>query len=64
MGVMRRGSGQRGFVLLDVLVALVIVLLGLAVFLGNLGAAQRIAARQASRAAAIIEQRNADAKDR
>jgi hypothetical protein len=62
MGIAARG-GQNGYVLLDVLAALAIVLVGLSVLLGDLGAVQRAAARSNARSAATIEKRNADAKE-
>ena len=52
-----------GFVLLDVLVALLIVAIGFAVFLGAIGLAGRAAARQAQRVETMIQQRNTNAKD-
>jgi bifunctional N-acetylglucosamine-1-phosphate-uridyltransferase/glucosamine-1-phosphate-acetyltransferase GlmU-like protein len=58
-----RGA-SRGFVLLDVVAALAVVLTGLALVLGTVSTLGRITIRQAERVHAIIERRNADAKDR
>jgi bifunctional N-acetylglucosamine-1-phosphate-uridyltransferase/glucosamine-1-phosphate-acetyltransferase GlmU-like protein len=54
----------RGYVLLDAVAALAVVVTGLALALGAVSAVGRIAIRQAERVHAIVEQRNADAKDR
>ncbi len=62
----RRRSAERrdgGYVLLDVLVTLLIVSIGFAVFLSSAGAAAGTASRLDKRAASLIEGRNADAVD-
>jgi bifunctional N-acetylglucosamine-1-phosphate-uridyltransferase/glucosamine-1-phosphate-acetyltransferase GlmU-like protein len=55
---------SRGFVLLDVVAAMAVALAGLALVLGTISTLGRVAIRQAEHVHAIIEQRNADAKDR
>ncbi len=62
----RRGPArsERGFVLLDALVALTIILIGFAVFLGGIGLAGSMTVKQSARVKSIIEQRNAHAADR
>lgn len=62
MGGVNRAPG--GYVLLDAVAALAVVVTGLALVLGTVSAVGRVAIRQAERVHAIIEQRNADAKDR
>ncbi len=57
-----RGSG--GYILLDVLVTLLIVLIGFAVFLSSVGIAGRTAVARTKKVLAIVERRNADALDR
>ena len=63
----RRGHrgrrGEHGYILLDVLIAMGIALVGLAVFFGGLGAAARLAVVQGERVRLVVEQRNVDAKD-
>ena len=54
----------RGSVLLDVVAAMAIALAGLTLVLGTISTLGRVTMRQAERVHAIIEQRNADAKDR
>ncbi len=56
-----RSRGQQGYILLDVLAALAIALIGLAVFLGSLAGAGRLTAAQAERVSRTLEQRNSDA---
>jgi hypothetical protein len=51
-------------VLLDAVAALVVVLAGFAIVLGALSTVGSATIRQAQRVRAIVEQRNADAKDR
>ncbi len=58
----RRGGRERGFILLDVLAALVIAMIGISAFLGGLSGAMRIAGRQGERVHQAVEQRNADAE--
>jgi hypothetical protein len=58
-----RRKGDRGYVLLDVLVALFIILLGFGVFLGGLSLAGRTTVRRDERVNRIIEQRNSHATD-
>ena len=60
----RQRRGTRGYVLLDVIVAMAIALVGLTAFMGSLSALGRISLRQASRVHTIIEQRNTDAQSR
>ena len=50
--------------LLDVVAAMAIALVGLTLVLGTISTLGRVTMRQAERVHAIIEQRNADAKDR
>lgn len=58
------GRGRDGgYILLDVLVALLIVVIGFAVFLGGISLAGSLTVRQAQRVLGMIEQRNADARD-
>jgi type II secretory pathway component PulJ len=63
MGGLSRHRNERGYVMLDVLVAVTIALVGLAVFLTSLNGVMRIVAAQRQRVMHVIEQRNADAKD-
>lgn len=60
---MSRRRGEAGYILLDVLVALFIVVIGFAVFLGGISLAGSLTVRQAQRVLGMIEQRNADARD-
>jgi len=55
---------ERGYVLLDAVAALAVVVTGLALVLGAVSAVGRVAIRQAGRVHAIVERRNEDAKDR
>jgi len=55
---------ERGYVLLDAVAALAVVVTGLALVLGSVSAVGRVAIRQAERVHAIVEQRNEDARDR
>ena len=59
---MNRAAG--GYVLLDVIAALAVVLAGLTLVLGTISTLGRATIRQAERVHAVIEQRNTDAKDR
>ena len=59
---MNRTAG--GYMLLDAVAALAVVVTGLALVLGTVSAVGRVAIRQAERVHAIVEQRNADAKER
>jgi len=54
---------EAGYILLDVLAALLIVLIGFAVFLGGISLAASLSVRQAQKVQKMIEQRNVDAKD-
>lgn len=56
-------KADRGYILLDVLVALFIILLGFGVFLGGLSLAGRTTVRRDERVNRIIEQRNSHATD-
>ncbi len=60
---MSRREREAGYILLDVLVALLIVIIGFAVFLGGISLAGSLTVRQARRVEGMIEQRNADARD-
>lgn len=62
MGGVNRTAG--GYMLLDAVAALAVVVTGLALVLGTVSAVGRVAIRQAERVHAIVEQRNADAKER
>jgi uncharacterized membrane protein len=62
MGRLRGWCG--GYILLDALAALAIVLVGMAILLSSLSAIGRIALRQSARTRALIEARNTDARDR
>jgi hypothetical protein len=53
-----------GYVLLDVIAALAVVVTGLALVLGTISTLGRVTIRQTERVRALIEQRNADARDR
>jgi hypothetical protein len=63
VGGLSRRKADRGYILLDVLVGLFIILLGFGVFLGGLSVSARTAARRDARVHAIIEQRNSHATD-
>lgn len=63
MGRLSHRAGERGYIFLDVLVAVTVALVGLAVFLASLNGVARIVAAQRQRVLRVIEQRNADAKD-
>lgn len=60
---MNRPEGDAGYVLLDVLVALLIVAIGFAAFLGGISLAGSLTVRQTQRVEKMIEQRNSDAKE-
>ena len=64
MGGLKNRQGERGYILLDVLIAMGIALVGLAVFFGGLHVAARLAVVQGERVRLIVERRNADEKDR
>jgi hypothetical protein len=57
-----RARGEEGSILLDVLVALFIVMVGFAVFLGGMSVAASLSVRQDERVRAMIEQRSGNAK--
>jgi type II secretory pathway pseudopilin PulG len=59
-----RDRRDAGFVLLDVLVTLLIVLIGFAVFLSSVSIAGKTAVARNQRVLSIVERRNADARDR
>jgi len=63
MGRLTRAHAEAGYILLDVLVALFIVLVGLTTLLGSMRAAASLAVKQNARVQSMIQQRNADAKD-
>ncbi|MGA2641445.1 MAG: hypothetical protein ABSG21_11170 [Spirochaetia bacterium] len=63
MGRLTRAHAEAGYILLDVLVALFIVLVGLTTLLGSMRAAGSVAVKQNARVQSMIQQRNADAKD-
>ena len=56
--------GEHGYILLDVLIAMGIALVGLAVYFGGLSVASRLVVVQGERVRIVVERRNADAKDR
>ena len=58
---MSRSHGERGFVLLDALIALLVLAGSLAACMGGVGVAGRIAARERERVIRTIEERNAQA---
>jgi type II secretory pathway pseudopilin PulG len=60
----RCGAREKGYLLLDALVALIIIAVGFAAFLSGLGLAGRIAAKQNARVASLIEERSTHAKER
>jgi hypothetical protein len=63
-GTTRTGRGSEGgYILLDVVVALFIIMIGFAVFLGGIGLAGSLGARQNARVHSMIEQRNILAKE-
>jgi len=63
-GNARTGRGaEEGYILLDVVVALFIVMIGFAVFLGGIGLAGSLCVRQNARVQSMIEQRNIHAKE-
>lgn len=55
---------ERGFVLLDVLVTLLIITISFVVFLSSMQVASQITRKRAEHVTTIIEGRNADAKGR
>ncbi len=56
-------SSEQGSILLDLVVALSIVMVGFATFLGGISLAASLSARQNARVQAMIELRNAHAKE-
>ncbi len=60
----RGGRRDSGYILLDVLVTLLIVLVGFTVFLSSTSIAARTTIRQSQKVYQIIERRNADAEAR
>jgi len=58
----KSARGDRGYILLDALIALFIMLAGLAACLGSIGLAGRMAARTERRVVGVIEERNAQAQ--
>lgn len=62
--VRRASPRQDGFILLDVLVTLLIIVIGFVVFMSSLGIAGRTAIVRNQKVLAIVERRNADALDR
>jgi hypothetical protein len=63
MGRLKQGK-DGGYVLLDALAALCIVLIGFSVFLGSVGVAGRMAARHLEGTFGLIEKRNAHDQER
>ena len=61
MAGLKRRRGERGYLLLDALIALSILVAGFGVGFGGLSLAGRMAAGQRDRVTRIIEERNADA---
>ena len=64
MGGLSGPRKEAGYVLLDVLAALLIVLIGLSVFVGGISLAASFAARHAQKVQTLIEERNEDAEKR
>jgi Tfp pilus assembly protein PilV len=62
MGRLKRRN-QAGYILLDVLVAVFIVLVGFTVVLGGMSLTWSLAVKQNARVQSMIQQRNTDAKD-
>ncbi|MGA2480874.1 MAG: hypothetical protein ABSG63_19180 [Spirochaetia bacterium] len=56
-------GGEQGYILLDVLVALLVVTIGFGVFLGGMSLAGALSVRQKARVECLIGQRNADAAE-
>jgi type II secretory pathway pseudopilin PulG len=52
---------ERGFIFLDALVALIIVLIGFSALLSGISVAERLAVKQRERVTSLIERRNAHA---
>ena len=63
MGKLRQRGRNHGYILLDVLVALFIILVGFSVFLEGMSLAGRTAAKRNERVLRIIEERNSRAVD-
>lgn len=61
MAGLRRRRGEEGFVLLDAMIALSILVTGLGVGFGGIALAGRMAAGRQERVIQIIQERNADA---
>ncbi len=64
MAAVRRGRRERGFILLDVLVTLLIITISFVVFLSSMSVAGQITRKRADHVNTVIEGRNADAKGR
>lgn len=58
-----RRRAEQGSILLDVMVAVFIVMIGFAVFLGGISLAASLSARQNARVQSMIQQRNAHANE-
>lgn len=63
-GARKRRAREGGYILLDVLVALFIILVGFAVLVGSISLAASMTVKQNARVLALIAQRNTDAKER
>ena len=63
MGRLRLPDKQAGFILLDVLVGVFIVMVGFTMILGGMSVAGSLAVKQNIRVESMIQQRNADAKN-
>ena len=63
MGRLARPYREGGYILLDVLVALFVVLIGFAIFLDAIRLTGSLAMRQCRRVETLIEQRNENVKE-
>jgi hypothetical protein len=56
-------AAEQGYILLDLVITLFIVMIGFAVFLGGISLAGSLSVRQNARVQGMIEERNAHAKE-